>query len=105
MALSKYERENTIKTDVDYKMSGAYTDPSGNVSYIHVIKPDGTYLVSGGNGIRDSTGQYHYFFKAGETDPLGIYVIEWYAYHNLGGGFGNMKLVQREPIQIVFTEH
>jgi len=102
--LQKYERGNTIKSDVDFKMSGNLTDPSGNLAWIHVLKSDGSYLVSGGAGVRDGTGEYHYFFRPLDADPLGIYVIEWYGYHHLGGSFGAMKLVQRDAIQVVDVE-
>ena len=104
MSLTKYERNNTIRSDVDFKVSDVLTDPSGNVANVHVIKSDGTYLISGGSGVRDDTGEYHYFFNAGETDPLGVYVIEWYGWHNLGGSFGTKRIVQRDAIQIVDVE-
>jgi len=101
MTLTKYERSNTIKTEVDFKMSGNLTDPSGNNAWIHVIKSDGTYLISGGAGTRTGTGEYKYFFQTDGADPLGVYVVEWYGYHYLGGSYGTKKLVQRDAIQIV----
>lgn len=104
MTLTKYERKNTIKSDVDFKSGGVLTDPSGNNAYIHVIKSDGTYLVSGGSGVRDGAGEYHYYFTTTETDPLGIYIVEWYGNHSLGETFGYKKLVQRDAIQIVDTD-
>jgi len=104
MNLTKYERKNTIRSDVDFKVSDVLTDPSGSVAYVHVIKSDGTYLISGGSGVRDSTGEYHFFFATGETDPLGVYVVEWYGWHNLGSSFGTKRIVQRDAIQIVDVE-
>jgi len=103
MALDKYERGNTIKTYVDFKMSGNLYDPSGNLAWIHVLKSDATYLISGESGIRDSVGEYHYFFESADDDPLGIYIVEWYGYHDLGGSFGAKKLKQRNQIEIVDT--
>jgi len=100
MALDKYERGNTIRSDVDFKMSGNLTDPSGNYAWVHVLKSDGTYLVSGGTGSRQGTGEYRYFFSTDGSDPLGVYVVEWYGYHYIGGSYGTKKLVQRDAIQI-----
>lgn len=104
MTLDIYERGNTIKSDVDFKMNGVLTDPSGNIAYIHVIKPNGTYLLSGQQATRSGVGEYVYYFQTEWTDPLGIYVIQWYGYHNLGGSYGYKRIVQRDAIQIVDTE-
>ena len=101
--LTKYERGNTIKSDVDFKMNSVLTDPSGSVAKVHVIKADGTYLVSGASASRDSTGEYHYYFRTEDNDPLGIYIIEWYGYHYLGASYGVKKLRQRSQIEIVDT--
>jgi len=101
MALSKYERGNTIKSDIDFLMNGVLTDPSGNTAFVDVIKSDGTYLVQGQTATRDGVGEYHTFFKAENDDPLGVYVIVWYGSHNIGGSYGYMGLVQRDAIQIV----
>ena len=104
MALSKYERGNTIKTEIDFKMNNVLTDPSGNTAFVHVIKSDGTYLISSATASRDGTGEYYYYFEPELTDPLGVYIIQWYGYHNLGGSYGYKRLVQRDAIQIVDTE-
>ena len=101
MSLSKYERGNTIRTDIDFKMSDVLTDPSGNAAFVNIIKSDGTYLVSGATATRDGTGEYHYFFQTEESDPLGVYVIQWWGRHNLGASYGYKKIVQRDAIHIV----
>lgn len=101
MSLSKFERGNTIKSAVEFKMSGNLTDPSGNNAWVHILRPDGSYLVSGGSCTRDSTGKYHYFFRPDDKDLLGIYIVEWYGYHFIGGSYGNKKLIQRDAIQVV----
>ena len=102
MTLSNYERGNCIKSEVDFKMDNTYTDPSGNVAYVDVIKPDGTYLVSAGTASRDSTGQYHYYFETANSDPLGIYVVVWKGMHNLGGTYGYKNIINRRAINIIY---
>jgi len=104
MSLNKFERGNTIKVEADFKMNGVLTDPSGSKAFIDVIKPDGSYLVSGATTTRDGTGEYHYYFQTDFSDPLGIYIVQWYGYHNLGANYGYKRLVQRDAIQIVSTE-
>jgi len=101
MGLDKFERGNTVKTDIDFKMNNVLTDPSGNKAFISVIKSDGTYLVSGASATRDGVGEYHHFFTPDDVDPLGVYVIIWYGYHNLGGSYGYRKLVQRDAVHIL----
>lgn len=114
MSLYDYERNNSIKADVDfYDTNNNLVDPSGNKTYINVIKSNGTYLVgnitSGARVSRTGLGNYEYYFNTIPTDPLGIYVIEWTAYHNLGIidgiNYGTMKLTQRDAVNIVHTEH
>lgn len=104
MTLPKYERGNCVKTSIDFEMNGNLTDPSGQTAFFHVIKPDGTYLVSGQEADRDDTGEYSGYFETTSSSPLGIYVIQWYGYHSLGGSWGYKRLVQRDDIQIVSTE-
>jgi len=102
--VSKYERGNTIKIDVAFKSDGVNTDPSGNKAWFHIIRPDGAYLYSSQLASRVDTGQYRYYISTSASDPLGLYIIQWYAYHNLGGSIGVMPIVQRDVFQIVDTE-
>jgi len=102
MSLTNYERGNCLKTEVEFKMSDTYTDPSGSKAFVDVIKPDATYLVSSGTGSRETTGKYYYYFETSSTDPLGIYVVVWKGMHNLGGGFGYKNIVQRRAINIIY---
>ena len=102
--VSKYERGNTIKIEATFKSNGANTDPSGNKVWFHIIKPDGTYLYSSQLAERVDTGQYRYYISTSSTDPLGLYIVQWYAYHNLGGSIGSMPIVQRDVFWIVDTE-
>jgi len=101
MSLSTFERYNTIKTEIDFKMNDILTDPSGSKAFVDILKPDGTYFIHDAVTTRDSTGQYSYYFTPAEDDPLGIWVVVWHGYHNLGGAYGYKKLVQRDPIHIV----
>jgi len=110
--LSVYERKNTIKTEVDFQSGGSPTDPSGSKAFVQVIKPDGTYLVGnsaiGSGASRTGVGTYEYYFNTSPTDPLGIYVINWYGYHDLGTidsvYYGFKKISQRDAIQVVDTD-
>ena len=95
-----YERGNTIKTEVDFKMDGVLTDPSGNTAFVDVIKSDGTYLVKDAVGTRDGTGEYSYYFETTTSDPLGIYIVIWKGMHDLGGSYGYKNIVQRDDIII-----
>jgi len=111
MALDSYERGNCVKADVEFKMNSVYTDPSGNKAFVNVIKPDGTYLVGNGSGAtasRTGVGTYSYYFDTSSTDPLGIYVVQWSAYHSLGTidgiTYGYKPIIQRDSILIVDTD-
>ena len=42
MTLENFERQNTIKSDVDFKMNSVLTDPSGSKAFVDVVEPDGT---------------------------------------------------------------
>ena len=99
MSLSKYERGNTIKASVEFKYNGTYTDPL--YPTISVYEPDGTALVDGQTPTKDDTGKYHYYIETSKTSPLGIYVIEWEGWHNLGGTYGSGQLIQRDSFQLV----
>jgi len=102
--MQKFERGNTIKTEIDFKSSNVLTDPSGNTAYVTVIKSDGTTLINSSGATRDSTGEYHYYFHTETTDPLGIYIIQWEGSHDLGGSYGYKPIRQRDIIQIVDTD-
>jgi hypothetical protein len=102
MTLANYERGNCIKTEVDFKMNDVLTDPSGNVAFVDIVEPDGTYLVQDAATTRDGTGEYSYYFETTSTDPLGIYVVVWKGMHNLGGSYGYKNIVQRKAISIVY---
>ena len=99
-----FERGNTIMTDIDFKTNGVLTDPSGNTAFVTVIKSDGSILVNASGSTRDGVGEYHYYFNTESTDPLGIYVVQWSGYHNLGGSYGYKPIIQRDLVQIVDTE-
>jgi len=106
MALTKYERGNTIKTEADFKVGGVLTNPSGATNdpcgvKIDVIKPDGTYLISAQSvSYAESVGEFYYYFNTASTDPMGIYKIVWKGYHTLGEDYGYKPIIQREDIII-----
>lgn len=99
--MEKYERENTIKTSVLFKISGSASDPYNSEVNINVIRPDGSYLLSGQSAIRNDTGSYKYFISSSSNDTLGIYTIVWKAQHDVGGSQGLMPLTQRDYFQLV----
>ena len=106
---SIYERENTIKASITFKDSaGNATDPSGNMAFIQVIDSDGNDVVSSTSGSRTGTGAFEYYFNTDSTDPLGLYIIKWHGYHNVGtvGGinYGYQKITERDVIRIVDPE-
>jgi hypothetical protein len=101
MTSTSYERESTFKTTVTWTSGSTAVDPSGNLSYIEVTKSDGTTLITTpASGERDGVGVYHYYISTASTDPLGLYVIDWYAYFNYGGNFGYMPLHDKECVII-----
>ena len=109
MSVTKYERGNTIKTEVDFKMDGVLHDPSGATNSpcgvtVSIYKSDGTTLIESANATRDGTGEFYYYFTTSDTDPLGLYRIVWEANHDLGGAYGYMPIIQREVVNIVDTE-
>lgn len=101
MTISKYERNNTIKTEVDFKVGTTLTDPSGSKAFVSVIRSNGTYLASSASTTREGTGEYYYYFSTTDTDPLGIYIVEWKGNHSLGGIYGYKPIIQRSVINIV----
>jgi len=101
MTLPKYERGNTIKTDIDFKSDDVLEDPYDDIAYVDVIRPDGTYLMTDVSGTRDGEGEYHYYISTNSTDILGIYKIVWKAQHDVGGAQGLMPLRQRDTFQLV----
>ena len=109
---SIYERTNSVHASVIYKDSnGAAIDPSGSTVFLEVIKPDGTNLIGGGSGAtasRTGTGAFDYYFNTTTIDPLGLYILSWHGYHNIGAvdgiDYGYKKITQRNCIRIVDTE-
>lgn len=101
MALTRYERENSWKTYVEFKSGSTFIDPSGNLAYLTITKPDGTKLIDNISGARQSTGVYKYYVSTQSTDPLGLYVISWYGEFNYSGRWGYMPKYEKEVIQLV----
>jgi len=101
MSYSTFERENTFKSTVTFTSGSTYIDPVSNLAYIDVIKPDGTYLIQGESGQRVSEGIYQYYFSTSSTDPLGLYIIDWYGTFSYDTPWGNMPKHQREVVRIV----
>lgn len=99
MAITKYERGNTIKASVEFKSEGVYVDPL--YPKINVYKPDGSKLIDEGEPVKDDVGKYHYFIETSSSDPLGIYIIEWVGWHNLGGIWGSGQMVERDVFELV----
>jgi hypothetical protein len=105
MTLSSYERNNTIKVDVDFKSNNVLTNVSGNMAFIDVYKSDATKLVDStttppASGQHTGTGEYTYYFTPSATDPLGIYVVQWSGYSYIDATFGWQKISQRDPLII-----
>jgi len=104
--MEKYERKTTIKSEIDYKSDGTLTNPSGSVATVSVIKPDGTYLISGESATHSGTGEFYHYFDTSSSDPLGIYIVEWKATsENLGGTYGYKPITQRKYFNVVDTEN
>ena len=104
MSLSIFERNNTIKADVTFKVGSTDTNPSGSKAWISVIDSDGTYLYSSQAATNTGTGTFRYYISTNTADPLGVYVVLWTAYHDVGGSQGNMPIYQRDAFQIVDVE-
>jgi len=101
MSLTEYERLSTWKTTVTWTSGSTAVDPSGNMSFIDVYKPDGTLLITTpASGERDGVGVFHYYISTASTDPLGIYIIDWHALFDYGGNFGYMPLHDKECVII-----
>lgn len=101
MALTKLERDTTIKSSVLFTSGSIAVDPSGNMAFLDVYKPDGTLLIDGVSGSRDSTGAYHYFFNTQATDLLGIYVIDWWGRFYYGLPYDYKEKHEKEVIWLV----
>ena len=101
MTLTKYERGNTIKTEIDFKSDGVLANPYNSVATVDLIRPDGVYLYSGHSATHDGTGEFHAYISTNSCDPLGIYKIVWKANDDVEGGQGLMPIVQRDTFQLV----
>jgi hypothetical protein len=77
MTLQIYEREDTFKSTVSFYSGSALVDPSGNLAYIDVYRPDNTLLLST-SGQKISTGIYYYYITTEPEDNMGIYTIDWW---------------------------
>ena len=100
MALTSYERGSTFKTSVEWMSGSTYVDPRDEVSYIDIYRSDGEKLRDTDAGIKDSTGKYHFYVETADTDPLGIYIIDWYGEFDYGGSFNYMPLHNKECVII-----
>jgi len=100
LSLTKFERETTVRTMVAFKSGSTPVDPSGNIAYVEIYKPDGTILIEG-SGSKDSTGNYRYYFSTGPTDLLGIYLIDWWGRFYYGTKYDYKEKHEREVIWLV----
>ena len=72
---TKWERTNSFKSTVEWTSGSTYVDPSGNMSYIKVFKPDGTQYIHE-SGLKNATGIYQYYISTQSTDDLGLWIID-----------------------------
>ena len=100
MALTKFERSTTIRTKVAFTSGSTLVDPSGNRAFVDIYKPDGTYLLQS-SGSKDSTGNYRYYFNTTTSDPLGIYIIDWWGRFNYGPPYSYKEKHEKEVIWLV----
>jgi len=100
--MNQFQRGNTLKASIELKASNVFADVLGNNMNVNIYKPDGTYLISGATADRTNVGRYEYYFNTQDSNPLGIYVIEWKGIQPLGGA-EVLPLVKRSIIQLVET--
>ena len=100
MSLAKKERGNTFRSYVVWKSGSSYTDPSSNMSYFEVYKPDGTLYYSE-SGLKNSTGIFDYYVSTQTDDSLGIYKIRHWGYFNYGSPWYWERKQQTIELQIV----
>lgn len=102
--VTEKERGNSFRTTVTFMSSNQYVDPSSNIAWIQVYKSDGTSMLSNASGTRQSTGIYYYYISTQSTDPLGLYVVDWYGYFPYGSPFLYLPKHEREVVSIVYVE-
>ena len=100
MTVTKWERENSIKSSVEWKSGSTYVDPSSNMSFIEVYNPYGTRYIAD-SGIKDATGKYHYYISTQSDAELGLWKIRWYAYFNYGSPFNYLEKSEMEVVNLV----
>lgn len=100
MVLSKYERLDTFKSTVTWHSGNATIDPSSNMCYIDVVRPDGSYLIQGESGSRTDIGVYNYYINTQSEDSLGVYKIRWYSHWDYGNKYGYLTRCDTEEVQI-----
>ena len=98
-SLTSYEREDTWKSTVSFYSGSTLIDPSGNLANIKVYQSDGTLYISA-TGAKDSTGIYHYYISTSSTQPLGIYMIDWYGSFFYDDIFGYKPRHEKECVII-----
>lgn len=99
--MKTYERSTTFKTSTAFMSGSTYVDPSGNMAFIDVYKSDGTYLIQGESGSRTDTGRFHYYISTQSTDPLGLYIVDWYGQFSYGGQWNWPPKHNKEPFNLV----
>jgi len=104
MTLTKYERGSTFKTTVTWMSSSTYVDPSGQKSYLDVYDSLGTKIFDSVEGSKESTGIYKYYVSTNSTDPLGVYVVDWWARFNYGTPWNYETKHERSEIQISYLD-
>jgi len=99
--VESYERGTTWKTTIQFISGSTYIDPSGNLAYLNAYYPDGTLVWPSGSvsGSRQSQGYYYAYVTTESTDPLGLYVLDWYGSFNYGTTWGYRNKHQREDYQ------
>jgi len=106
MGLTEYERESTFKTSVTFTSGSTNVDPSGNIAYVDVYKSDGTLLwtAASKSGTRSASGQYYYYISTQSTDPLGVYVIDWYGNFDYGGQWSYMPKHEKYEVRVRYAD-
>lgn len=99
MAMDKWERQSTWKSQVVYKSSNTAIDPSGSIAFIDVYDAEDNLILSN-SGQRTSTGTYIYYVSTQSDDPLGIYRVRWRALFDYSGRWDYSPKYDTEVVQI-----
>lgn len=103
MALDKWERGSTWKTQLLCKSGSTLINCSGNYAELKIYDPNATVVIDT-SGQHQSIGTYIYYVSTQTNQDLGIWLAEWKFWFDYSGPWGYSPKYDRYPIQLVHVK-